>query len=122
MPLLASSAATGIGALLNRGAGDRSIRAEYAAVAGLRAEQGAAPAALVEEQAGVRRHRLSVVAVPHVGQVIVDCRIGVMSPTQPSDYARLGSWGEPASCPRGAATRTRISMNGPRGPSPTFGR
>ena len=34
------------------------IRAEYAAVSRLRAEQGAAPAALVEEQAGVRWHEL----------------------------------------------------------------
>jgi len=58
MPLPASSAAAALGALLNRGTGDRSVRAEHAAVSRLGAKQGAAAPALVEVQAGIRRHRL----------------------------------------------------------------
>ena len=74
------------------------IRAEHAAVSRLR-----------QASVGI----VSLVAGPHFGQLIVDCGIGVMSPTQPSGYARLGSWGEPVRCPRSAATLARIAMKAP---------
>ena len=58
MSLRASSAATGTAAFLNRRTGDHPIRARRAAVSRLRADQGVAPAALVDEQAGVHRYQL----------------------------------------------------------------
>src|SRR6266849_3664202 len=44
--------------LLDRGAGYRSVGAEYAAIAWQRAQEGFASGALVEEEAGISRHRL----------------------------------------------------------------
>src|SRR5579872_4294701 len=48
------------GPSLHRRAGERAVRAEHAAIAGFRAQLSPAGGAVVEEQAGVGRHRLGL--------------------------------------------------------------